>query len=410
MECEFDNENENEKLYNIRRTTLELIEQLKKTKHSFEPKDLDDNVCIAQENVKNFRSRDVISIPFIYINSNEHYVDPSGKGTDIIDSNLRLINVDTLIGLVKDAATIAQTDNDHQVNLLKKFMDKLTFNDSTQEITTTVVKFLHQCVKIAKYLNVPDKYENVNTIGISFDEIREYITDPETHILVSANPVDDPKKSFGYQFYNQVPTEEIKVMIRKATNDTDLNRSQYYLAFFEKILTFHPGYFYYSWPQYVNLALFYMCLLSESNPIEGKGSNDLKGNMICYIIDIIVRSRVIQAWQKYPDTQTLLNDMIFNYPSKNYVITQLFMRRSSTERFKYFVSIIETYQELERFAQDLTKSNWYGQYLESLGQHIMKNLNGQNYYSLGTPCLMSTLQSLPDCESICKILDDSTML
>ena len=91
----------------------------------------------------------------------------------------------------------------------------------------------------------------MNDSCISFDAIRQYVNDPVTTLLVSAEPITFNNASF----YSQLSSNEAIMTARAECNDTDMNRFHYCLKMFEKTLKFEPGYVYNKTVKLMNLAL-----------------------------------------------------------------------------------------------------------------------------------------------------------
>ncbi|ATZ81562.1 GrBNV_gp36-like protein [Drosophila innubila nudivirus] len=336
----------------------------------------------------------VISVPTLYINANEE------SGIDRIVSNLRVINYDKLVELMPiaiDINTVSKCMVAEKCNYLVNYLIKrLDTEDSA-----SFMEFIKFSSRISKDLDIDDDYYDVTTNGLSFDIIRKYINDPYTGVLKMAEPIE----YMGYQFYSQIPEDEnynnTILNIRQATNDTDFNRIQYHLTHFERTLTFTPGYVYNSTLKLKCLALFYVALYTESKPIEEHCSNDLKGNLLAYILDCVVRSRVIQAWQRDSASQKLTNDIIKNYDTRIHII-KLCQLKTSKERAQHFINLMRQNPELQKFTSHLN----FESYMECLRRTSL-NIEGDTYYLLGSEFISSIAVNLPDLASLQNIYEEN---
>lgn len=333
----------------------------------------------------------VINVPLIYINSNEE------ESIDRVTPNLRVIKYDTLVDLMKIAMKIQTADVNGQIAICDELATKLA--QSQEEEYKQFIEFLKWGSEMAKSMDINELYIDVDNVGVTFDVIRNYVCNPETGILVSAIPIGID----GIQLYSQLQNNEATIQsIREQTNDTDFNRIQYYLAHFEKQLTFTPGYVLNLTTKIINLAFFFMCIYSDSIPISGYCSNDLKGNILSYIVDVVVRSRVMQAWQRDDSTKTLLNDLIKNYDNRNHII-RLIQTPTSRERAQYFLNLVKTKRELAK----ILDPKFYDRYIDTL-EKFKLNIDTKNYYLLGAAFITELGKILPDdimnAQEICKSL------
>lgn len=331
----------------------------------------------------------IINVPYIYINADEN------ENVDKIIPNLRVINYERLVELIKLGINIFSGDKSEQQSICDQLVACLSLEED--DTYTQFIELLKAGSKTAGYIDVDEDYVDVGSIGVSFDLIRNYVVDPVTGVLQSAEPITIN----GIQLYSQLAGNENDILaIRKATNDTDFNRIQYYLSHFQKQLTFQKNYVVNQTVKAVNLGFFFMGLYAQSRPILGYSSNDLKSNILSYIIDLVVRSRVMQAWQRDLNTKILLSDLVKNYDNRIHIIKlcQLYTPR---ERAMYFLNLVKNKGEISKILQ----LNFYDKYI-SLMNLFKMNIEGKEYYSFGSEFLVELGKILPDekmdIEKLCK--------
>ncbi|ACH96249.1 GrBNV_gp36-like protein [Oryctes rhinoceros nudivirus] len=345
----------------------------------FDEKRLSNDLTDAEpiEPVNAFKYGVIISVPLIYINANE------ATSVDKITSNLRAIKYDALVDLMKIAKNIPTSDKYGQITICDQLASRLSKQQNGEY--NQFIDFLKWGGQMAKNLDVDATYVDIASIGVSFDVIRNYVVDDQTGVLKAA----EPTIMNGYQLYSQIPNDELIRSIRSATNDTDFNRMQYYLAHFEKQLTFKPGYVLNQTPKFINMAFFFMCLYSESIPILGYSSNDLKGNILSHIVDVVIRSRVMQAWQRDTHTKVLLNDLYKNYDNRNHII-KLAQLTCARDRAQFFLNLVKNKGELA----NILDQNFYNRY-ESLLESFKLEIDGNTYYLLGASFICELGKILP---------------
>lgn len=334
----------------------------------------------------------VISVPLLYISTDEI------PGNDKIISNLRVIKYDLLSELLSKAVDIGKATNEESMELCETFVKYMMNGKSEAEMDPNmkaITDFLTFTGKIAKEMDVDDEYIDVTTEGISFDVIRNYICHPETGILMSA----EPTMINGIQLYSQLSNDNDILMVRQQTNDTDFMRMQYYLSQFEKILAFKPGYVYNKTMKLANLTLFYLCIIDASKPIDKMCSVDLKANMIGFMIDLIVRSRVIQAWQRDESSRKLLNDMNKNHDSDNPII-QICKMSKASQRAQYVLNLLGKQREL----QEITQSFTYEMY-EKLLKDFEHTVDGHTYYCFNSQFITAIATNFPIFDALKTTMD-----
>lgn len=322
----------------------------------------------------------VINVSTLYIACDEQ------TGVDQVVSNLRVIDPQVLLDLVNMARQILDNTVDqceYSTNLLNRLV-----NRHSKDVNN-LLDFMNKITAMSKSLELDDNFYDVTATNISFDRIRSYNVDPDTNILVSAEPTTYDH----YQLYSQVQTamlhaddqpDAINLRIREATNDTDFNRMQYCLMCVEKFLLFREGYICESTAKLGNLALFHLCLVSESRPILNYSSNDLRGNILSYMIDMVVRSRLIQYWQRFPTTARLLNDMSRNYDNNNHVV-RLCQMKSARDRAQHILNSLKNVKDTN--TTSLTDTLNYDLYHETL-QLFRLTIDGIEYYHLGSEFIL----------------------
>ncbi|AYP97930.1 GrBNV gp36-like protein-like protein [Mauternbach virus] len=338
----------------------------------------------------------VISVPTLYINADEE------SGIDRVVPNLRVIPYQTLVKLISIAININSVSKNEVAEKCNYLVNYLIKRMDTNE-SASFMEFIKFSSRISKDLDIDDDYYDVTTSGISFDVIRKYINDPHTGVLQMAEPIE----YLGYKFYSEIPENQnyntTVLQIRHECNDTDFNRIQFHLAHFERTLTFTPGYVYNSTLKLKCLALFYVALYTESKPIAEHCSNDLKGNLLAYILDCVVRSRVIQAWQRDSASKKLTNDIIKNYDTRVHII-KLCQLTTSKARAQHFINLMRQNPELQKFTSHLN----FDLYMGCLQKTSLK-IENNTYYLLGSEFISSIAVNLPDLTSLQNIYEENHM-
>lgn len=335
--------------------------------------DILDNETVPRTRVHEYGV--VINLPLIYVSANEdQYTDES------ID-NYRVLPFDRLAEIMHVAIKIAGADRDSEMNIWKTLTDLLMrYNDGKRE--EPVLAFLDFISNASHDLQIDDEYTDSTQPCITFDVIRRYENDPSTGLLISS----DPDPCDGLQLYSQTNDDERVMRIRKERNDTDMNRFHYCLTAFEKTLRFLPGYVYNRTVKVINLALAHLCLISASHPIEGYSSNDLKSNVLAYIIDVVIRSRVIQAWQRDPASRVLMSDLTKNYDKEN-VLIALCKLKGPKERAKLLLHEFSKTPECAELCEQLSYESY-----EQLLEQCRRPINGRDYYTFDNQFLLELLK------------------
>lgn len=344
--------------------------------------DILDNDYVTQNEVKNYGV--VINIPTIYVNTNEN-------GNDECSQNLRVIKFDDLTELMNISIVISRATHDELINIWETLVEILLKSNKKMENEDDVLTFLTFASTMSKDLNIDDEYIDSTTNSISFDIIRKYINDPQTTLLLSAEQLSWNNA----QLYSQLNSNDV-TKARIEYNDTDMNRYLYCLMFYEKILKFEQNYVFNNTVRVANLALFYLCLICKSRPIQYLSSNDIKSNILGYIIDVIVRSRVIQAWQKQASSKILLSDMTNNYDEKQLMVA-ICRLPTAKLRAKYILNQLSKAKNMTEIVKCLSYEA-YEELLDKTKQIIQDN----EYYVFGNKFLTSaaTLQGFEALKSL----------
>jgi len=321
----------------------------------------------------------IISLPFIYIG----YEDQNVKIDDEITPNLRAIKYKELMELLPIGAKIlACTNTEESIVLLQGMTNSIieSINDEYYKAFLSLLEFISN---ISKSMEVDDDYIDVTQEVLSFDIIRYYKCNETTKILETA----EPYTYNGYQLYSQIPDAETQMKVRYETNDTDFNRAQLFLAHCEKILMLRTGYIPNKTVVLTNLTTFYLVLVTKSRPIVGHGYVNLKSNLLSYMCDIVIRSRLMQAWARDPILRKLLMDICKNYDNNNHMVA-LAKMETPKQRAKYILNLVAQSPEA---AQINTLD--YDSY-EKLIPEFIQTINNKKYYVFDTNYLVSLASSL----------------
>jgi hypothetical protein len=327
--------------------------------------DILDNECIEPSDVSKHVGAVVISIPMIYVNEKE-------DGEDECVQNLRIIKLEVLSKIMNIGINIAAASHDELVDIWENLMTILINSNKEKSNENEILQFLSFTTKIGRDMDIEDEYiDSMNSSCISFDVIRQYVNDPTTTLLVSANP-----RNWGNAtFYSQLnDNQEVIMRARAECNDTDMNRFHYCMKMFEKTLKFESGFVYNKTVKLMNLALMYLCLINNSNPIKCMSSNDLKSNILGYMIDVVVRSRTIQAWLRSPSSKILMSDIAHNYNDKQ-IMVNLCKLKTAKDRAKYMLSQLAKNKNTVNIAKCLS----YETYEEVLAKSCM-SIQDSRYY------------------------------
>lgn len=321
----------------------------------------------------------LICVPFLYPHTNEQ------SSNDKFVPNLRVINYKNLVELTCEARKIAKSNSNEQLEICDFYSKR--FDAIHDESVQGLIKFLRTSCNLTKELELNEQHIDIGTEAASFDVIRNFINDKETGLLTSA----EPTIVYGYQFYSQIPSEHVPGLeqtIRQQTNDTDLNRIYLQMEYFQKALLFRPKFFYGLSLQMVNLALHYLSLVFESIPILNLSSNDLKSNILGYIFDVIIRSRVIQAWHNDVDCKKLLVDIIRNYDPQHYLVMTC-CENTAEKRANVFLRLL---LQNKKYAQFVEKIN-YTAYKDLLLKSVVV-IENESYYLINNTFIINIIEML----------------
>lgn len=344
--------------------------------------DILDNDCVPQNQVNDYGV--IINVPTIYINTIE-------GGKDECSENLRVIKFEDLSELMNISIEIPRATHEQLVTIWETLVGILLKSNTKIDNEDDVLTFLTFASKMGKDLNIDDEYIDSTTNCISFDVIRKYINDPQTRLLLTA----EQSPWNGTQLYSQLNANDF-TQARIENNDTDMNRYLYCMMCYEKILKFEQGYVFNKTVKVANLALFYLCLLSKSRPIQYLSSNDIKSNILGYIVDLIIRSRVIQAWQNEASSKILLSDLTNNYDEKQLMVA-ICRLPTAKLRAKYILGQLGKVKNMSEIVKCLS----FEAYEELLDQS-KQIIQGNEYYVFGNKFLTSaaTLQGFAALKSL----------
>lgn len=368
-------------------------------------RDLLDSEPVPQENVNEYGV--VISLPTIIVSANEHDGHP-----DEARQNLRVIPYERLEELMRIGLEIVESGTERQMKIFEDLFASLvsTYGRENEENVQqakerigdnpleTVLGLLGVITSIANDIDIDDTHADLTTCCLSFDMIRKYVNDPTTQLLVSAElcPYE------GFVSYSQVENEVTRNAIRRERNDTDLNRFHYALGYFENAMRFVPGFICDRTVKLVNLALLHVWLASASKPICGLSSNTVKANMLAYAFDVIVRSRLLQAWRNHPTTRALLSDIARNYNS-NQIMVMLCKLPDAKSRAKLLLREVARQEQTRAFTDVLSYETY-----ERLLENTKENIEGRDFYLLDHSFVFDIMTS-QNFEAIRQFLNPSLL-
>lgn len=319
----------------------------------------------------------VISVPMLYVAAAENGASETHPDRSV--DNLRVLPIERLDELMHLGVEIPTATHERLVDIWEMLVSRLIgYNDHGPDNEHEILEFLSFASRVGRDMEVADEYcDSTAATVITFDPIRRYTADERTTVLreAVAEPWRDDKSSREYAFYSQLPDRQLVERVRRERNDTDLMRYHYCLQHFERALRFEPGHVYDRTVRLANLTLLYLCLVSASRPIERLSSNDLKANLLGYVIDAVVRSRVIGAWQRDPAGRAMLGDLTRNYQDSQ-IMVQLCRLTSSRDRAKFMLA---KFAGIER-VREAVRSLSYEAYEELLERQAARTIDGIRYY------------------------------
>lgn len=337
----------------------------------------------------------VINLPKIYVAA-----DYMHDGDDSI-KNLRAIEYEKLLYFVNKYSNILSADVGTCQYFIREIFEDLEkiqphINDPNDKENRT---FIFQILQIiSDSYNTSYKFEqNFMSIDackhLTFDVIRKYTIDPETNLLETVEERQwFCKRTNKYvSFYSQLTDDEVS-QVRREFNDTELNRIHYVLMTYENILLFRPNYILDYMIRYLTVSAFMICLCSHSININGFSLNDLIPHYLCYMLDIIIRTRLVTAWQKDPHCRALLKDMAYNY-EKNYLSNSVLIE-DPIERAKVVLSELKRYYNempdppIQSMLENLDLNDYI-----TLLNNCSININDKIYYEFNTQTFENLLLS-----------------
>lgn len=321
---------------------------------------------------RNPNNRVIVSIPSIYVNVDE-------ADEDLSVPNLRVIEYTELCSLMLLASTIETNNVEEQFELCNKLTSMILNMDQNCK---EYIDFINSVCASVKDSQIEESFENSTTDGILMDTIRMYVNSPDTGLLISAEPYP-----FGdVSVYSQLSPEDV-LRVRELTNATDLNHMYYVLHCYEQALLFKPNRLYNNTTDIVNLVLVHILLAMKSAPLQNQCANDLKNNLMAFLVDAVIRTRLISKWKLHKCTNMMLADITNRY-CKNNIMVKLCRLDTAKDRanevYKTFYEYTQKEPKLKPLLATLSFSN-YENVLNSTVHAIMN----KNYYILSTGFLKS---------------------
>lgn len=334
--------------------------------------------------------RDLQNNEYVVFNLPKIYVSASPDHEDNSYQNIRAIKYDRLIHfMTKYQNIISMPIEDCQLLIREVFTDLESSKpfESESSSDSDSRTFIFQILQLISDLyNKGLKFEqnfiptNMNT-HVSFNVIRKYVLD-ERNMLVSAleTPWFSTRLQQNVTFYAQLTDEEI-VQARIANNDTELNRVQYVLKIYENVLLFRPNYILDYMIRYLTIIAFKICLCTHSINVEGMSDNDLVPHYLCLMLDIIIRTRVITAWQRDPQCASMLADMACNYED-NFMSHGVILEKNDIDRVRKILSSLREHYP-DPVIQDMLRNININDYVAVLKDSIGV-VNNVPYYIFNT--------------------------
>lgn len=305
----------------------------------------------------------IIPVPMICVNCNDLQEDQAIK-------NYRVIRYDLLEELMNKAKHIETASYIDQLEISERFVKDMIDSNKQSKDTEQMLKCVTTFGDLGRSIDVDDTFIDASTEGITFDPIRVYEND-KTGLLVGHTHTT----WHGLSFYSQLGDDEpLKARVRQEMNETDLNQMYYMLECFEKSLLFHKTRVCNHTVKLTNLCLFYLTLIDNSRPIENMCDTDLKNNIMGYLIDVVVRSRVITKWRLNPCSKNLILDMVRNYNDQNHMVMMCKLE-TPRERAAYILKALSESPETHKAVANLS----YSEYEKVLEQSAY-TINDSRYY------------------------------
>lgn len=362
--------------------------------------DIGDNPEIDFNDIAGLKEPHIlISLPRIYVSADKNGID---EGTQ----NFRSIPESIIPSLWVMCSNIEFSNVDEQTAICKELIKQLTAtckeNKNIESIMPYISK-IQEIVESAKTFDVDDLYINTNCSSVTFDPIRIFENDEITGLLKNMVPIQVMN---NISFYSELLDPSHEMLIRAQCNDTDINRFYYILLEFEKTILFHPTRILNSTSKMINIILFFILLCSHSRPVSDRCANDLIVNLFVYILDLIVRSRLITAWHRYEETRTLLRDFCKNYSKDN---LSVMINQYDDEETRANIVLSKIVNLYVSRGGDPNKCSFvkFAEYKQILNEHILI-IDNKNYFDFGVNFLTKLLSSNMF-TMLNEILNDSKM-
>ena len=358
------------------------------------------NVADYKEDINSQRMC-VIDVPTIYIEATPD----NAIGVDRVTSNFRLIEQAKFCEVLDLTREIAPAKNNHVKRIWLKLVDilkpTLRPEEQNSEVQQFVEHYFNRIVNLIEQVDIVDEHVDVSTCGISFDPLRMYVNEESGPMLVSSELTTVGE----YSFYSQMPTDDAREEARQLTNDSLLNRLYYCAQHHERTLCFETSYLYNSSLKIMTLAFAYYVLVSLSAPIHRRSSNDLKSHYFSYILDMLIRTRLIKHWQLTSAGQSLLNDVTYNYDMKNPMV-KICSLKTVRDRVNYTKQLLNQ-SPLGRIGDALN----YDEYEKCLAENAV-SLQGSTYYKFDTKFLTSVflMSSMENIKTILAKMKDEDIV
>lgn len=305
-----------------------------------------------------------VSVPSVYVNKNEN-------GEHKCGNNLFLIDHDLLNSFVDIAFRIETGMVNDQVDLHNKILSMSNFGDNA--VVQAIVKVVSSFSEIQNSLDVDEDFYDISIKPIEFDSLRSYTNDPETGLLTH---IDDTIVIDNCMFYTQFGNDvEKKNKIRQMNNDTDLNRIYYILKMMEDSIAFKSNRIASSSTKFTNICMFYILIIQNGVPVKGKCSKYLSHNIMGFMADVFIRSRVLTHWQNDTCRNQLLKELITNYNKDNLMVALCKIKKPE-DRSKYVLQYIQQ-NDLQMY--NSIKSLNYKAYINVLSDFEI-TIDNESYY------------------------------
>ncbi|XP_053206199.1 uncharacterized protein LOC128390495 [Panonychus citri] len=324
--------------------------------------------CIPEDHV-------LISMPFFHISTNP------GPNNDRTVDNVRAVHFDTLTEMVGLMLENEHCPQDFLFSFAEKNLDlivKYIDDNDTLNIwrKSGIFKTINEYMKALMF----DEKFTKTIETITFDPVRVYETHPNTNLLINFYHTG--------QFYSLLRSPDEITTTKRNCNDTDYNRAQYVLARMTDTLCNKSNRIYDTTLRWINLLLLLNILLVRSFPIEGYCSNNLKLSYMALAFDFVVRSRLIDVWQRDKETSKILNLIFANYKHQSPYIKLLGIE-SADKRASLVVDLL--YKNCtDKQVTEAFRSINIQEYFSLLKENIVM-IEGCSYYKLDESIIYSWL-------------------